>query len=112
MKHVFWPVQPLVFIANLDQIWKQNSLLTVWNFLMTHCSLQLCLWLFCNQTRRFVYPSGKALYGECSYIEAEAVYVINIHGKTIQWELRKQLQYYKYQLVMLRWDNILDATAD
>ena len=55
-------------------------------FLMTHCSFQLCLCLFCNQTRRFIYRSGEAQYGECSYIEEEAVYVIIIHAKTVQWE--------------------------
>ena len=47
------------------------------------CEL-LCL--FCNQTRSLIYRSGEALYGECSYIEEaeEAVYVIIIHGKTVQ----------------------------
>ena len=57
---------------------------------MTHCSLQLCLCLFYNQTRRIIYRSGEALYGECSYIEEEAVYVINIQGKTVQWESQKK----------------------
>ena len=77
----------MVFIVDLDQGWKQNkSLLTIETFLLALCSLQLCLCLFCNQTRRFIYRSGEALYGECAYKEEEAVYVINIHGKTVQWE--------------------------
>ena len=59
-------------------------------FLMTQCSMQLCLRLVSNQTRRFIYRSGEALYRECSYIEENAVYVINIHDKTVQWESRKK----------------------
>ena len=54
------------------------------NFFMTHCSLQLCLCLCCNQTQRFIYRSGQALYRECSYIEVKVVYVIIIHGKIVQ----------------------------
>jgi len=42
--------------------------------------------VLCNQTRRFIYLSAEALYGEFSYIEEKAVYVIFIHGKTVQWE--------------------------
>ena len=61
---------------------------------MTQCSLQLCLCLCCNQTRRFIYRSGGALYRKCAYIEEEeeeAVYVVNIHGRTVQLESRKTL---------------------
>ena len=37
-----------------------------------------------------MYGSGEALYGERLYTEEEeAVYVINIHGRTVQWESRK-----------------------
>ena len=46
--------------------------------------------LFCNQTQRFIYRSGEALYGECSFVEEQPVYVINIHGKTVQWKSRKK----------------------
>jgi len=68
-KHVLWPVQHLVFIANLDPGWKQTkSQLTVWTLLMTQCPLQLWLCLFCNQTRCFIYGSGEAPCRECSYI--------------------------------------------
>ena len=59
------------------------------NIWMTHCSLQFHLCLFCNQTQRFIYRSGEALYRECSYIEEKVVYVDNIHSKTIQWKTRK-----------------------
>jgi len=34
--------------------------------------------------------SGSALYGECSYIEEKAVYILNIDGKTVQWKTREQ----------------------
>ena len=72
-KLVIWPVLPLVFIDDLDPGWKQSkSQLTVETFLLTQCSLQLCLCLFCNQTQRFLYQSG-----ECSYIEKPCMLSIN-----------------------------------
>ena len=73
-RHVTGPVQLFLFIADLDHGRNQR--------LLTQCSLQLCLCLFCNQTQFFIYLSGEALYGECSYIEEKAVYVIIIHSKT------------------------------
>ena len=94
-KHEFWLVQLLVFIAVLDrELTTKQEPVDSWYLLVTHCSFQLCLRLFCNQTRRCIYRSVEVLYGECLYIE-EAVYVINIHGKTVQWESRNTLQYYK-----------------
>jgi len=36
----------------------KKGLLTNLTFLMTQCSLQLYLFLFCNQTRHFIYRSG------------------------------------------------------
>ena len=58
---------------------------------MTQCLLQFCLCLFWNLTRRFTYVSGEALYGEYSYIEEKAVYIVIIHDKTVQWEYRVRL---------------------
>jgi len=37
-----------------------------------------------------MYQSREALYWESSYIEENAVYVIIIHVKTVQWESRKE----------------------
>jgi len=65
-----------VFIVDSGQVCKQVKILSTFlTFLMTHCSLQLCLRQFCNQTRCFIYRSGEALNGECSNIEGKAVYI-------------------------------------
>ena len=39
-----------------------------------------------------MYRSGNALYEESSHIEEEeeAVYIIIIHGKTVEWESREK----------------------
>jgi len=54
-----------------------------------------------------MYGSGEALYGERLYTEEEeAVYVINIHDRTVQWESRKTscsiINIYIY-IIFLKW---------
>ena len=73
-----------------------KHLLIVLTFLMTQCSLQLCLCLCCNQTRRFIYRSGEVLHGECSYREDKAMYAINLTQQDCPMKnTDKILQYYK-----------------
>jgi len=74
---------------------------------MSQCLLQLCLCLFCNQTRRFIYRSGEALYRESSYIEEKAVCVVNIHGKT-NGITERIWQYYKIKYMVNYMENTVE----
>ena len=101
----------------------KNNVLKVWTILLTRCSCHMCICLFCNQTRRFIYRSGACFgamlftistnYNQISQNDelphGTRVYgrkkpcIVHIHGKTIQWETRKKiLQYYnkKYSHVI------------
>jgi len=69
-----------------------KHLLIVLTFLMTQCSLQLCLCLFCNQTRRFIYRSGARFYTGSAHIEKtkpcmQSIYTTRLsnekHGQNI-----------------------------
>ena len=64
---------------------------------ITQCSFQLCLCLFYNQTRRVIYRSDEALYGECSYIEEKShVYNYYTRQDCPMGNSQQMLQYYKY----------------
>ena len=96
-KHMLCPVQRFVLTADLGQGYKRNkSLLTVYTYLKTQCSLQLCVFLFFLQTQRFIYRSGEALHGERSHIEEKSSGCKHYTRQDCQTEYTESiLQYYK-----------------